>query len=175
MVASPKWLKKTTGVGGEGALAYLERKIGTLRIVKFAAAAGIGFMINETVLVLGILAVYHRIEVPSLLGASLVILGLDALALGTGDTVAFIINERVTVKGLDAHERKGWFNWLTRWSKYQLAALMGNLIIVAVQLALLATVSLFPAFGSVVGALISYPVTYTVSMHFVWGIHPFDG
>ena len=175
MVASPKWLKKTAGLRGEAALAYLERKIGTLRIVKFAAAAGIGFLINETILVLGIFAVYHRVEVPGLLGASLIILGLDALALGTGDTVAFVINERVTVKELDGHERRGWSNWLARWSKYQLAALMGNLIIVAVQLSLLATFSLFPAFGSVVGALVSYPVTYTVSMHFVWGIHPFNG
>ncbi|MDA4115619.1 MAG: hypothetical protein OK442_03570 [Thaumarchaeota archaeon] len=49
---------------------------------------------------------------------------------------------------------------------------MGNVLIVAVQLTLLATISLSPVFGSVVGAVVSYPVTYAVSMHFVWGIHP---
>ena len=90
------------------------------------------------------------------------------LAFGVGVTAAFVINERVTVRA----RGDGRAGWLARWGKYQLASLLGNVLIVAVQLALLAAVSLSPVFGSIVGAVVSYPVTYAVSMHFVWGIHP---
>lgn len=54
----------------------------------------------------------------------------------------------------------------------ELASLLGNVLIVEVQLALLAAVSRSPVFGSIVEAVVSYPVTYAVSMHFVWGTPP---
>lgn len=141
---------------------------GVLRIVKFALASAIGFLLYEAILVLGVLAVYHTTKVPGITSSSLAILGLDALAFGVGVTAAFVINERVTIKG---HGRGG-ASWLVRWGKYQLASLLGNVIIVVVQLALLATISLSPVLGSVVGAVVSYPVTYAVSMYFVWRVHP---
>jgi putative flippase GtrA len=141
------------------------------RIVRFAVASGIGFLIAETILVLGVIASYHTTRVPGL-SDSPTILELDALGLVTGVTAAFLINERVTVKGLGEERRKGRANWLVRLCKYQLVSLLGNLIIVGVQLALLATTSLSPVFGSVVGAVVSYPVTYAVSMRFVWRVHP---
>jgi hypothetical protein len=59
-----------------------------------------------------------------------------------------------------------------RLCRYQLASLLGNVLIVGVQFALLATISLSPVFGSVVGAIVSYPLTYAVSMRFVWRVHP---
>ena len=96
------------------------------------------------------------------------------LALGIGDTVAFLINERVTVNGIGEETRKGRLRWTVRWGEYQLTSLMGNVMIVAVQLGLLATISLSPVFGNVIGAVVSYPVTYVVSMHFVWGVRPFN-
>jgi hypothetical protein len=43
---------------------------------------------------------------------------------------------------------------------------------VVIQFILLATVALSPVYGSVVGAILSYPVTYAVSMVFVWRINP---
>ncbi len=141
---------------------------GLLRIVKFALASGIGFLIAEAILILGVLELYHTTRVPAITSSSLAILGLDALALGVGVTAAFVINERVTVRGQGGGRASG----LVRWGKYQLAALMGNVLIVVVQLALLATVSLSPVFGSVVGAVVSYPVTYAVSMYFVWRVNP---
>ena len=52
---------------------------------------------------------------------------------------------------------------------------MGNLGIAGVQLALLAGISLFPPIGGIVGAMASYPLTYALSMHFVWGVRPFRG
>lgn len=152
---------------GEGA----QRRYVLFRVAKFAVASGVGFMVAEAILLLGVLDLYHTIAVPSISSSSPVILGLDALAFGTGVTAAFVLNERVTVKGRGEERRKGRANWLMRWGKYQLASLLGNILIVGVQLALLATVSLSPVFGSVVGAVATYPVTYAVSMHFVWRIH----
>ena len=75
------------------------RRRGVLRIVKFALASGIGFVIAEAILVLGVLALYHTTKVPGITSSSLAILGLDALAFGVGVTAAFVINERVTVSG----------------------------------------------------------------------------
>jgi putative flippase GtrA len=138
------------------------------RIVKFAIATGLGFLFAEGILVLGVFLLYHTIEVPGL-SSSPTILGLDALALGAGSTFAFLVNERVTVTKRDSRTSA---SWPVRWVKYQFAKLLGNIIIVVVQLALLAAVSLSPVFGSIVGAVVSYPVTYAVSMRLVWRLHP---
>jgi putative flippase GtrA len=140
--------------------------------VKFAVASGAGFLIAEAILVFGVSALYHTTKVPGLATSSPDILGLDAIALGIGVTAAFVINERVTVRGQGEERKRGRKNWLVRLGRYQLAALLGNVLIVIVQIALLATVSLSPVFGSVVGAVVSYPVTYAVSMYFVWRVHP---
>jgi len=137
-------------------------------------ASGTGFLINEIILVLGVFAFYHTIRVPSFGEASLTILALDALALGVGDTVAFLINERVTVRGIGEERRKGRLHWTERWGEYQLTSLTGNVMIVVVQLSLLATIALSPVFGNVVGAIVSYPVTYVVSMRYVWRVRPFS-
>jgi putative flippase GtrA len=153
----------------------LARKYGVFRIVKFALATGTGFLVNEVILVLGVIAFYHSTEVPSLAHSSFTILGLDALALGIGDSVGFMINERATVRGQGEQRRKGHVNWFVRWCKYQLAALLGNLVIVGVQLGLFATILLSPVFGNIVGAIVSYPVTYIISMRFVWGVRPLRG
>jgi putative flippase GtrA len=139
-----------------------------LRIVKFAIATGLGFLVAEAVLVLGVIALYHTWTVPGL-SESPTILGLDALGLGVGSTAAFLLNERVTVTKQDSRTSA---SWPVRWVKYQLAKLLGNILVVVVQLALLATVSLSPIYGSIVGAILSYPVTYAVSMVFVWRLHP---
>lgn len=142
------------------------------RIAKFALASGIGFLIAEAIVILGVVAFYHSTQVPSLAYSSPALLGLDALAFGAGATAAFIINERVTVRGQGEGARRGVASWIVRLCKYQLASLLGNVLIVGVQLALLATISLSPVFGSVVGAVVTYPVTYAVSMRFVWKVSP---
>jgi putative flippase GtrA len=139
-----------------------------LRIVKFAIATGLGFLIAEFVLVLGVFALYQTIAVPGI-SSSPTILTLDALALGIGSTAAFLVNERVTIKNRGS---KKWTNWLARWGRYQLAKLLGNILIVVIQLVLLATVSLSPVYGAIVGAILTYPVTYAVAMVFVWRVHP---
>ena len=149
------------------------RRYGGFRIAKFAVASGIGFLIAEVILVLGVIFFYHTTQIPSVAFSSPTVLGLNALAFGTGVNAAFMINECVTVKGLGNERKKGRVNWFVRWYKYQLAALLGNVVIVLVQLALLATISLSPVIGNILGAVVSYPVTYFVSMRFVWGVRPF--
>lgn len=143
-------------------------KFAILRVIKFAFATGVGFLFAEAILILAVFELYHTATIPSL-SDSPTILGLDALALGIGSTVAFLINERVTVKDPAGSARA---SWLMRWAKYQLAKLLGNILVVLIQFALLATVFLSPIYGSIVGAILSYPVTYAVSMVFVWRVHP---
>jgi putative flippase GtrA len=138
-------------------------------------ASGVGFLISEAILTLGVIAFYHTTTVPGFASSSPAFLGLDALALGIGVTASFAINERVTIKSNDEQRRRGRKGWLVRLGKYQLAALLGNVLIVGVQLALLATISLSPILGSAVGAIVSYPVTYSVSLYFVWRVHPLRG
>ncbi|MDA4118039.1 MAG: hypothetical protein OK455_06820, partial [Thaumarchaeota archaeon] len=55
-----------------------------------------------------------------------------------------------------------------RLLKFEGANAMGNATILGVQFALLVTLSVTPMIGNIVGAIVSYPVTYLVSMHFVW-------
>jgi len=162
-----------SGGGWKIALDSLSRKYGIFRVAKFAVASGIGFLIAEAILFLGILIFYHTTKVPSVAYSSPTILGLNALAFGVGVTMAFIINERLTVRRQveEGRLRKGRANRFKRWGKYQLASLLGNIVIVGVQLTLLATLSLSPVFGNIIGAIVSYPVTYFFSMRFVWGVH----
>ena len=155
-------------MSSEGAHPGFVERFAILRIIKFAIATGLGFLIAEGILILGVFVLYHAIEVPGI-SDSPTILGLDALALGSGSTLAFLVNERVTVTKYDSRTSA---SWPVRWAKYQLAKLLGNIIIVVVQLLLLVAVALSPIFGSIVGAIVSYPVTYAVSMRFVWRLHP---
>ncbi len=167
--------KKPGSIGS--ALLALGRRHGVFRVARFAVATSAGFLVNEVVLVIGIFAVYRVIALPSLIDPSFTftVLGLNVLSLGIGDTAAFVLNERVTVKVRNKEGRAGWSGLLVRWGKYQTVAFTGNLVIAGVQLALLASISFHPAFGDIVGAVVAYPMTYVISMHFVWSVHPFRG
>lgn len=146
----------------------LLRRSAFLRVVKFGIATGLGFLIAEAILVVGVYELYGDMQVPGL-SSSPTILALDALSLGVGSTLAFVINEWATVR---KHESRTTASWPVRWLKYQFAKLLGNILIVVIQFILLATVALSPVYGSIVGAILSYPVTYAVSMVFVWKINP---
>ena len=144
------------------------KKFAVFRVIWFAIATGFGFLIAEGILILGFFALYQTIAVPEI-SDSPTVLELDALALGIGSTAAFLVNERFTVTKRDSRTTA---SWPVRWAKYQFAKLLGNILIVVVQIALFASISLSPALGSIVGAIVSYPVTYVVSMRFVWKISP---
>jgi putative flippase GtrA len=154
-------------------VAAMERRFGTFRVVRFAIASALGFLVFEAVVAFGVVMLYGSINVPSFATSSSWILGLDVVALGIGATVAFLINEQVTVQDSGVARKKGRLSWSLRWGEYQLASLLGNVIIIVVQVSLLATIALSPVFGNVVGAIVSYPVTYVVAMHLVWRVRPF--
>ena len=142
---------------------------------KFAMVSGIGFLVSEAILAVEVLAYYHTTKVPSVASASVTILGMDVVAFVVGVTVAFFLNERFTAAVPREQRARDWKSVLFRWAKYQLAALLGNAILIGVQLALLGEFSVSPLAGTIIGAAISFPVSYIVSMRFVWGIHPLWG
>jgi len=150
----------------------IDRRYGVVQIAKFGVATGAGFLAIEAILVLGMILIYHTTQIPGAIFASPWILGLTALAFGAGTTLAFVINDRVTFKDGRSRRRKRQQPWLTRWGKFQLACLAGNIIIAAVEIGLLATFSISPAIGHILGSLATYPVTYLISTRFVWVMGP---
>jgi putative flippase GtrA len=143
-----------------------------LRMAKFGIASGIGFLVAEAILVFGVSAYFGTTAVSSTSQSTPAVLALDVLAFGIGVSFAFVINERITFGGQGDESKTGRDHWTVRWIKYQAASLLGNVVIVGVQLALFAAISLSPPLGSVVGAIVSYPLTYAVSMRFVWRANP---
>ena len=153
----------------------LREKLNFPVVGKFAMVSGIGFLVSEAILTVEILAFYHTTKVPNIALTSVIILGLDVVAFGVGVTVTFFLNEHITAAVPREQRAKDGKSVLFRWAKYQLTALLGNAILVEVQLTLLGEFSVSPLAGTIIGAVISFPVSYIVSMRFVWGVHPLRG
>jgi len=83
--------------------------------------------------------------------------------------VGFFVNERTTVKTV-GRRQKGSKDTLVRLGKFEGVYALGSAITIAVQLGLLAWMSLSPAVGNIVGAIAAYPVSYLISMRFVWKV-----
>jgi len=149
----------------------LNERFGIFRVAKFAIATGIGFLVVEAILALGTLILFSGTKVPSNDYSSPKILGLNALAFGIGVTVSFFLNERFTVRNQGGQRVSDAKSVLVRLLKTQLAFLFGNLVMIGVQLFLLAEFNLTPAIGNIIGAIVSYPVTYFTSMRFVWKLN----
>ena len=139
-----------------------------VKVLQFGLASALGFVVAEAILIIGVIAIFRAVDVPGFAASSRTILGLDILAFGIGVTVAFAINEKVTFTRREV-VGNGKKSRIYRWGKYQVASLFGNVIIVFVQLMLLGLISLSPVIGNVAGAIVSYPMTYALSTHFVWG------
>ena len=144
----------------------LDRKYHFYRLAKFGIAGIVGFLVLEAVLVVGLYAVYGSPDLPSDFASSPGLLALDVFASVVGVVVGFFVNERTTVS--DVERRKGWRDTLVRLGKFEGVYALGSAITIAVQLALLAWLALSPAVGNVVGAIAAYPVSYAISMRFVW-------
>jgi len=145
----------------------LGRKYHFFRLAQFGIAGIIGFLVLEAMLVVGLYAMYGKASIPSNFASSPALLSLDIFASVVGVVVGFFVNERTTVRGVDRRE-KGWKDTLVRLGKFEGVYAFGSAITIAVQLALLAWISLSPAVGNIVGAVVAYPVSYFISMRFVW-------
>ncbi|MGD0637978.1 MAG: GtrA family protein [Nitrososphaerales archaeon] len=136
--------------------------------IRFALASVLGFGVSEAVLATGLLIVYGSIGVPRRSFSSPGLIALDVASLVVGVSASFLINERITVHIAHAasHDTEKRF---VRFLKFQAVSESGNVGIVLVQLLLLATLSVTPLLGTVVGAIVTYPVVYMISIWFVWG------
>jgi putative flippase GtrA len=147
-------------------LRELDRKYRVFRLAQFGIAGIVGFLVLEAILVVGLYTMYGSPNLPSDLASSPALLALDVFASVVGVVVGFFVNERTTVRSVG--RRKGWKDTLVRLGKFEGVYALGSAITIAVQLALLAWLALSPAVGNVVGAVAAYPVSYVISMRFVW-------
>ncbi len=146
----------------------LDKKYGVFKLAKFAIAAGTGFLLAEGILTFGVFLLYGKLSAPSDAYSSPRFLALDVTALALGVALSFFLNEHYTVRAQRTRNGVGWSSPPIRLLKFEGVNAMGNLTIIAVQFALLLTLAITPVIGNAVGAIVSYPVTYLISMRFVW-------
>ena len=146
----------------------LDKRYHVFKVAKFAVASGTGFLLAEGILTLGVLGLYGKPTAPTDAYSSGAYLAIDVAALALGVALSFFLNEHFTVHRHRTHE-KAWLSGLPiRLLKFEGVNAMGNVAIIVVQAALLLTLSITPLIGNVVGAIVSYPITYLISMRFVW-------
>jgi putative flippase GtrA len=167
------WCRECASGQGFGVerLRELDRRYRIFRLAQFGMAGIVGFLVLEAILVSGLYALYGDVNLPSNFASSPGLLALDVFASVVGVVAGFFVNERTTVRGMDRHG-KGWRGTLVRLGKFEGVYALGSAITIAVQLALLAWLALSPAIGNVAGAVVAYPVSYAISMRFVWRAQP---
>lgn len=150
----------------------LEKRYGGLfRAVKFGIAGIIGFLVAEAIITFGVLLIYGNVNVPGAAYSSLTLLELNIVAFAVGVTVGFFVNERITVRNQgEQRSRKGKRSVIVRLLKFQGVYAAGNAVTIGVQLALLAAIALSPILGNIVGAIVAFPLSYFISMRYVWKI-----
>jgi putative flippase GtrA len=153
--------------GIRGKVIALDKRFAVFKLAKFAIASGCGFLLSEGILTLGVFLLYGKLTAPSDAYSSPTFLVLDVSGLALGVALSFFLNERYTVQA-HRHKHRASSRLPVRLLKFEGVNAMGNLTIIVVQFALLMTLSITPVIGNVVGAIVSYPVTYLISMRFVW-------
>lgn len=151
---------------GKGVI-RLETKYPAVKRFRFAVAGALGFGVTELVLTLGLLLLYGKFGVPRASFSSPELLGLDVLSLVVGVSASFYVNERITV-----HIGKGQENAqgtrFARFVKFHAVSGVGNIGIIVVQLLLLTALNLTPLLGTIIGAVVTYPIVYFISIKYVW-------
>jgi putative flippase GtrA len=158
-----------TTAGVEKEVNRIETKYPVVKTLRFAIAGVMGFGVTEAVLTVGLLVRYGRLTVPHASFSSLELLSLDALSLVVGVSASFVINERITVKVRRATQESG--NRLRRFLKFQVVSGVGNTGVVITQLILLTALAVSPLLGTLVGAVVTYPIVYFISIRYVWKGH----
>ncbi|MDH2902067.1 MAG: GtrA family protein [archaeon] len=148
-----------------------KRYSGLFRAGKFGIAGAIGFLVAEAIITFGVLVLYGNVNVPGAAYSSLTLLELNIIAFAIGVTVGFFVNERITVRNQgEQGSKKRNRNVIVRLLKFQGVYAAGNAVTIGVQLALLAAISLSPVAGNIVGAVVAFPLSYFISMRYVWKI-----
>ncbi len=151
---------------GKG-IASLDRRFGVIKLAKFAMAAGSGFLLAEAMITLGVLRLYGSLTAPHDAYSSPEFLTIDISALALGVALSFFLNEHFTVRNVQK-PHDGSNSLPARLAKFEGVNALGNAAIIACQFALLVALSVSPSIGNIIGAIVCYPITYLMSMHFVW-------
>jgi putative flippase GtrA len=146
----------------------LDKKYGVFKAAKFGIASVTGFLVAEAILTLGALGFYGKVGVPSAAYSSPAYLALDIGALAFGVFIAFLTNERFTVHLQPTRKQGGPGSRTFRLLKFEGVNAMGSAVAIVTQFALLVTLSIAPVVGNIAGSIIAFPVTYVISMQFVW-------
>lgn len=140
---------------------------GLLRMSKrFTLFAGFGlvaFLVSEAIIALGYAAFGRHL-----------IVGVEVFAAFASVTVGFILNEKVTMRGVGVHGG-GVVGLLSRLAKYQMVYALGNAISIALQLLLLYAFGVSPSLGNILGSAVALPVNYLMSSRVVWGVRALAG
>jgi glycosyltransferase 2 family protein len=158
-----------SAAGVEKEIVNLETRYGIVKTFRFAIAGAAGFGVTEIVLAMGLFVFYGKLSLAHASFASPALLGLDVLSLVIGVSASFFINERITVHMLKSVQREDRFR---RLLKFQAVSGVGNTGIIVVQLGLLATLEVSPLLGTIIGALVTYPIVYMMSIKYVWESKP---
>lgn len=130
------------------------------RSIKYSISGFAGFITLEILTFIGI----------EFIGVSWIFL-IDAYSFFTAVLVEFIINEHWTTRNEGRHE--GGFNgFIIRLFTFELLNLLGNIVTLSVQYALLFFFGLSPLIGNLIGSGLAFPVNYYLQMKNVWGINP---
>jgi putative flippase GtrA len=149
-----------------------KRKYSSLfRAGKFATGSAIGFLDTEIILTSGTYLLYGKLSAPQSAFSSPIFWALNVLAFFVGVSVAFFVNESLLIRNEGRRINYGLSSILTRLAKFQISFLAGNVAMTAVQLLLLKEVSFPPVFGNIVGAIVSFPISYFFALHFVWQLN----
>jgi putative flippase GtrA len=156
------------GTGLRQKVVDLDKEYHFFKLAKFGIAAGTGFLLAEGILTLGVFLLYGRLAAPSKASSSPAFLAFDVAALALGVALSFFLNERFTVQYHRTRAKEDSHGLPIRLLKFEGVNALGNAAILGVQFALLAALAITPVVGNVVGAIVAYPITYLMSMHFVW-------
>jgi putative flippase GtrA len=146
----------------------LDKKYHIFKLAKFGIASVTGFLVAELLLTLGVQLLFGKLSPPSDAYSSPPFLALDVGVLAFGVFVAFLINERFTVKARPGGHNGVSSSRAARLLKFEGVNAMGNATVLGVQFALFAALSVAPVVGSVAGSIVAYPITYLISMRVVW-------
>ena len=163
-------IRDLTVAGVEKEVGKLETRYGVVKTFRFAIAGAVGFGVTEIVLTIGLLVFYGKLSIPHASFASPALLGLDVLSL-VDRRLGFLPRQRTNYssRAEDCKGRRG--EQVQRFLKFQAVSGVGNIGIVVVQLVLLATLEVSPLLGTIVGAVVTYPVVYYISIRYVWHAH----
>jgi putative flippase GtrA len=152
----------------------LDKKYGIFRAAKFGVAGAVGFGVLELILLIGVYGLYHNFNVPADSYSSVPLIELSILASVIGVSANFFINEAITVRNAPSRQH-GMSSLTVRYLKFQAVYALGNGITIGIELGLLKTIDLSPVLGGIIGAIVAFPISYFISMRFVWKINPTVG